>query len=75
MAPLVVGSEIQEVDTVNIKKANATCRAALGVDSLSLVLLDHDGKETGITEEDFAVAFVDEIERPQLVRKRVAIGY
>jgi hypothetical protein len=46
-----------------------------GVDSLSLVLLDQDGKETGITEEDFAVAFVDEIEKPQLVRKRVAIGY
>lgn len=39
------------------------------------VLTDANGKETGISQEDFAVAFIDEVERPKAIGKRVGIGY
>lgn len=39
------------------------------------VLTDATGKETGISQEDFAVAFIDEVEKPKAIAKRIAIGY
>lgn len=39
------------------------------------VLTDASGKETGISQEDFAVAFIDEVERPKALGKRIGIGY
>lgn len=39
------------------------------------VLLNEAGQEAGISDEDFAVAFIDEIENPQLLRQRKAVGY
>ena len=39
------------------------------------VLTDTSGKETGISQEDFAVAFIDEVEKPKAIGKRIAIGY
>lgn len=39
------------------------------------VLLDPSGKESGISQEDFAVAFIDEIENPRAIGKRIGIGY
>lgn len=39
------------------------------------VLTDASGKETGISQEDFAVAFIDEVEHPKAIGKRIGIGY
>ena len=39
------------------------------------VLVDAGGKESGISQEDFAVAFIDEVEKPKAIGKRIAIGY
>lgn len=39
------------------------------------VLTDASGKESGISQEDFAVAFIDEVEKPKAIGKRIAIGY
>ena len=39
------------------------------------VLVDASGKESGISQEDFAVAFIDEVEKPKAIGKRIAIGY
>jgi len=39
------------------------------------VLTDASGKESGISQEDFAVAFIDEVEHPKAVGKRISIGY
>jgi len=39
------------------------------------VLTDESGKETGISQEDFAVAFIDEVEHPKAIGKRIGIGY
>lgn len=39
------------------------------------VLLDEDGEESGISEEDYAVALINEVENPRSIRKRIAVGY
>lgn len=39
------------------------------------VLTDSTGKESGISQEDFAVAFIDEIEHPRALGKRIGIAY
>jgi len=43
----------------------------LGTDQL---LVDHDGK-SHISEEDYAIALIDELENPQHVQKRFTVGY
>ncbi len=39
------------------------------------VLTDSAGKESGISQEDFAVAFIDEVEHPRAIGKRIGIAY
>ena len=39
------------------------------------VLLDENGGESGISEEDYAVALIDEVENPRAIRRRIAVGY
>ena len=56
----------------SIKPGNRTGNYRVGGDE---VLLNKNGKESGISEEDFAVAFIDEIEKPQAIGRRIAIGY
>lgn len=44
----------------------------LGTDE---VLVDGNGRPGGISHRDLAVAVVDEIERPQFIRRRMTVGY
>lgn len=39
------------------------------------MLLNSEGTPSGISQADFAVAFIDEIENPQAFRKHAAVGY
>ena len=56
----------------NIAPGQRTGHYRVGGDE---VLTDAAGKETGISQEDFAVAFIDELEHPKAIGKRVGIGY
>lgn len=48
-----------------------TGKFRLGIDQL----IEDDKGESKISREDFAIAIVDEIERPQHIRKRFTAGY
>jgi putative NADH-flavin reductase len=56
---------------MNIEPGVRTGKFRLGIDT---VLTDAQGK-SGISMEDYAVAMVDEIERPKNIRRRFVVGY
>jgi hypothetical protein len=49
-----------------------TGKFRLGKDQL---LVDANGKEAGISKEDFAIAMIDELETPRHPRQRFTVGY
>ena len=57
--------------SASIVPGERTARFRLGLDRL----IENDKGESSISYEDFAIAIVDEIERPQHVRKRFTAGY
>lgn len=54
------------------KPGSRTGRFRLGKDQL---LMNGNGKPAGISQEDFAIAMLDELEKPQHPRQRFTVGY